>query len=183
MFFISSCSHEIEKNKNIKKLDFKKFTIMTPHNWTIVNYNGIDSYVKGIAMGNGDTATFDFGCYSNTLTEYDQKIIPLSQLPEMIKNGHDTSGIIFTTFPNFIDRDKIRKQNVNLDTINGYEAKLVYPRKTGRGITGVYFDSLYNENTIGRVRLNLYGTNLTSKNEQLLLNAIQTIKITTPTKE
>jgi hypothetical protein len=180
LIFASACTDkktEPSASKN-KTLDFKKFTIDVPNHWTPVEVQGTDSYVRQIAVGQGDTLIFDYGYYSNSLREYDPTILPTSYLADMLKNERDTSGIIFTDHPEKVNIDKVKKQNVTFDSISGFEAKIVFPRKSGRGLTGVYFDSLGNDGGgIGRTRLNLIGNNLTKSNEQDLLNAIQTIKI------
>lgn len=161
-----------------KTLDFKKFTIEVPNHWTTVEIQGTDSYVRQIAVGQGDTLVFDYGYYSNSLTEYDPTVLPTSYLAEMLKNNRDTAGLIFSDNPGKINIDKIKKQNVTFDSISGFEAKIVFPRKSGRGLTGVYFDSLGNDGRlIGNTRLNLIGKNLKQSNEQDVLKAIRTIKI------
>jgi hypothetical protein len=126
----------------------------------------------------GDTLTFDYGYYSNSLHEYDPTIFPLSALKEMLQNKRDTAGYIFTDHPEKIDIDKIKKQNVTFDSISGFEAKIVFPRKIGRGLTGVYFDSLGNNGRgIGNTKLNIIGNNLQKKTQEEFLKAIRTIRI------
>jgi hypothetical protein len=74
-----------------------------------------------------------------------------------------------------IDPDKFRKQNLTWDTIDGREAKIVFPRKAGYGITGVYFDSLWTSKH-GVDHFNLYGTDLKRENQEEFLKAIKTLK-------
>jgi hypothetical protein len=50
-----------------KKLDFTEFTMDVPATWSALPMQGIDSYVGGISMNDGQQATFDLGWYSNSL--------------------------------------------------------------------------------------------------------------------
>ncbi|MEJ2882216.1 hypothetical protein [Pedobacter sp. GR22-6] len=60
-------------------------------------------------------------------------------------------------------------------TISNKKAKIVRPKVSGKGLTGVYIDSIGNT-PYGRIRFQLNGRNLTAANEELLLTAIKTIK-------
>ena len=74
-----------------------------------------------------------------------------------------------------VDPDKYRKNNVLWDTIDGRKAKIVYPRKSGIGTTGVYIDSLWVSGSQVD-RFNLYGKNLKPGNEKKVLQALRTLK-------
>lgn len=73
-----------------------------------------------------------------------------------------------------IDADLYRKQNVSWDTIDNRRAKIVFPRISGRGMTGVYIGSLWGDSS--KVRFNLHGSNLNAQTEQDLLKAIKTLR-------
>jgi len=154
-------------------IDFGAFTIETPASWQKVEQRGADSYVGSIAIDKKDTLFFDLGWYSNKLTEEDPVMIDRSTLLNM-KNP-DTAGYIIVDKDTHVDMDKYRKNNVHWDTIDNYLAKIVYPRKTGTGTTGVYIDSLWRAGS-DVDRFNLYGTNLQPANEKLVLEALKTIK-------
>lgn len=138
------CSHSPNNGSGFKTLDLHTFTIEVPNSWTYFPIQGLDSYVGGVAIGNGDTLTFDYGYYSNQLKE--------------------------------VGPESLRKQNFRFDSIGGFEAKIVFPRRAGTGVTGVYFDSV-GVGGMGKKGLNLYGEDLSKDNEQALLKAILTIKI------
>ncbi len=59
--------------------------------------------------------------------------------------------------------------------LDGYNAKIVVPKKYGVGISGVYIDSLW-MNKEDRVKFNFYGNNLTKENQKLFFQVISTIK-------
>ncbi len=61
------------------------------------------------------------------------------------------------------------------EVIDGYQSKIVTPRKPGKGITGIYIDSL-NGAGFSRHKFNLYGHDLSLENQQKFLKAIRTLK-------
>lgn len=154
-------------------LDFDSFTIETPNGWTKIKAQGADSYVGRIAIDNTDTLDFDLGWYSNTLTEPEPQIIERSMLRNM--DVVDTSQFIIVDISKGIDPDKYKKNNVLWDTIDGRKAKIVFPRKSGIGTTGIYIDSLWQSGS-DVDRFNLYGNNLKPENEKRFLLALKTLK-------
>ena len=105
--------------------------------------NGIDSYVGAIAVDKSDTLYFDLGMYSNNLTEPNIEIITRQMMEESATNS--IKDIIVKDIPLDVDLDpdRFRKQNVSWDTIDNRHAKIVFPRISGNGLTGVYIDSLW----------------------------------------
>jgi hypothetical protein len=156
-----------------KTMDFGKFTLEAPYKWQQVKRNGIDSYVGAIAVDNTDTLYFDLGMYSNTLTEPNIQVITRQMIAE---NNLDSSDFIVVKdiMSMNIDADLYRKQNVSWDTIDSRRAKIVFPRVSGKGKTGVYIDSLWGNSS--KVRFNLHGSNLKAQTEQDLLEAIKTLR-------
>ncbi|MGE8291564.1 MAG: hypothetical protein ACN6ON_07795 [Sphingobacterium sp.] len=73
-----------------------------------------------------------------------------------------------------IDADLYRKQNVSWDTIDNRRAKIVFPRISGKGMTGVYIGSLWGDSS--KVRFNLCGADLKTQTEEDLLKAIKTLR-------
>ncbi|WP_121357759.1 hypothetical protein [Flavisolibacter nicotianae] len=170
---LTACNQPQSKGET-KTMDFGAFTIETPNSWKQIKAKGIDSYVGRIAIDSTDTLDFDLGWYSNTLTEgepfvVERSMLQYSQLPA------DTSEMIIVEKLKGIDLDRYKKQNVSWDTIDGRKAKLVYPRRSGTGTTGVYIDSLWVSGA-DVDRFNLYGENLKPKNEKKVLQAIRTLK-------
>ena len=55
------------RNTEWQELDFGSFKLKTPHGWTKVEKQGIDSYFGGLTDGK-DTLWFDYGLYSVDLT-------------------------------------------------------------------------------------------------------------------
>jgi hypothetical protein len=167
-----ACS-EVKSENDKKTLDFGLFTIETPKSWSQVKAQGIDSYVGRIAIDKTDTLEFDLGWYSNTLTETEPQIIERQDLKNM--QIAYTSEYIIVDSRRGIDIDVYRKCNISWDTINGRKAKIIFPRTSGMGITGVYIDSLWSNR--GSVdRFNLYGEGLKPENQKRFLDAIKTLR-------
>lgn len=169
---LTACSQTQPKG-DIKTMDFGAFTIETPQSWRQIKEKGIDSYVGRIAIDDKDTLDFDLGWYSNTLTEYEPQIVERSLLQHM--QQPDTTELIIVDSRKGIDPDKYKKNNVSWDTIDGRKAKIVYPRRSGIGTTGIYIDSLWVSGS-DVDRFNLYGDNLKPENEEKVLQALRSLK-------
>ncbi|GAA4178452.1 hypothetical protein GCM10022218_29160 [Sphingobacterium ginsenosidimutans] len=154
-------------------MDFDLFTLEVPYKWQQVKQDGIDSYVGAIAVDNADTLYFDLGMYSNSLTEPNIQVITRQMMEE---NNLDSSDFIVVKdiMSMNIDADLYRKQNVSWDTIDNRRAKIVFPRISRKGITGVYIGSLWGDSS--KVRFNLHGTDLKTQTEEDLLKAIKTLR-------
>ncbi|RKO71244.1 hypothetical protein D7322_13935 [Sphingobacterium puteale] len=158
-----------------KTMDFGLFTIEVPYKWQQVKQDGIDSYVGAIAVDNTDTLYFDLGMYSNTLTEHNIEVITRQMMEESATDSSDY--IIVKDMPILdldLDADLYRKQNVSWDTIDNRRAKIVFPRISGKGMTGVYIGSLWGNSS--KVRFNLCGADLKTQTEEDLLKAIKTLR-------
>jgi hypothetical protein len=158
-----------------KTMDFGSFTIETPQAWKPIEQKGVDSYVGEIAIDSTDTLSFDLGWYSNKLYEYDQAFLDSSMIGSIDTNFVDPTAVIFVKDRMRVDPDKYRKNNIKWDTIDGRKVKIVYPRQSGIGTTGVYIDSLWVSGS-DVDRFNLYGENLKPENEKKLLEALRTLK-------
>ncbi|RYZ20288.1 MAG: hypothetical protein EOO10_23405 [Chitinophagaceae bacterium] len=173
---LTACN-QTEPKSNTKTLDFGAFSMETPKSWQQIKARGTDSYVGRIAIDEKDTLDFDLGWYSNTLSESDPAIMDRSMLQhfEQIGQPLDTSEMIIVESRRSIDPDNYKRQNVTWDTIDHRRAKIVYPRKSGSGITGVYIDSLWVRGS-DVDRFNLYGDNLKPANEKKVLEVLRTLK-------
>ena len=170
--FIISCRESRPKNDK-QTLDFGAFTIEVPNTWKKIKRKGIDSYTGGIAIDSVDTIGFDLGVWSNSLTEQPPVIWERSSF--QFPKNFDTTQVVLVDDLRGIDPDKYRKQTLTWDTIDGREVKVVYPRKPGKGVTGIYIDSL--RQTRSEIdRFNLYGIDLKSQNQQEFLKTVKTIK-------
>jgi hypothetical protein len=174
LLLIIGCTNGKPKDDK-QTLNFGSFSIETPNGWTKIKEQGVDSYVGRIAIDNSDTLGFDLGWYSNKLNEDDPTIWDSSMIGSIDTSLVDTREIIFVKNRHRIDPDNYKKNNVLWDTIDGRKAKIVFPRQSGIGTTGIYIDSLWKSGS-DVDRFNLYGDNLKPANEKLVLQALRTLK-------
>jgi len=168
LLMLLSC---IDKQKGeTKTLDFGRFKIDVPGTWQQVKAKGIDSYVGLMILDEGDTVSFDLGWYSNSLE--DESVYVENDDVYLVDNeSHpDFYGKVDT-----VDIEKFKKNKIKWTTIDGKRAKIVQPKQTGKGMTGVYFDSLWTKGS-GTDRFQMNGKNLTADNQRRLLEAFETLK-------
>jgi hypothetical protein len=170
-----SCTDK--QKRETKTLDFEYFTIDVPVTWEHVKARGIDSFVGHLTLDKGDTIMFDLGWYSNSLDEeYKFKV---ENGDVYLKNQNKSSSNL--TFYEFygkadtVDLEKFKVNKIMWTKVDGKRAKIVQPRETGKGITGIYFDSLWTAGS-GTDRFQMSGTNLHRDNETRLLQAFETLK-------
>ena len=147
-------------------LNFERFSLETPIRWEKFIDKGVDSYVGGIKLDSTDKIFFDFGLYSNDLEEY-------------LKEPTDTSA--WTIYPPLSMLGENRNSKSMFEVIDGKSAKIILPISTGKGVTGIYFDSLILRGN-QKVKLEISGNNLKPENEKLVLQALRTLKFNLTTK-
>jgi len=174
LILIIGCNDN-KSNTEKQTLDFGSFSIETPNGWTKIKAQGVDSYVGRIAIDNSDTLDFDLGWYSNKLNEYEPTILDSNMVGSIDTSMVDKSEVVFVKNRMQVDPDKYKKNNISWDTIDGRKVKIVFPRQTGTGMTGIYIDSLW-QRGYDIDRFNLYGNNLKPTNEKLVLKALRTLK-------
>ena len=160
-----------------KRLDFKKFSIEVPKSWTIIPQNGIDSYVGGIVIDHSDTLFFDLGWHSNPLEEEKPYLIAHNKV-FLINKEKSTSNHTFYDYYGQLDTtdlEQFLKNSVSFETIAHRKAKIIRPKQSGIGNTGIYIDSLWIAGC-GIDRFSLSGTDLKPANEIMVLKALRTIR-------
>ncbi|SHH65276.1 hypothetical protein SAMN04488109_4843 [Chryseolinea serpens] len=172
--FLSAC--HTPKPGETKMLDFGQFTITVPATWDPVKVRGIDSYVGLIALGEEDTINFDLGWYSNALDE-DKKF--------MIQNGDfyvldsvssdGAANFMFYGKADTVNVENFLENKITWTTVDGRKAKIISPKRTGQGLTGIYIDSVWMAGS-ARDRFQMNGRNLNAENERLLLKAFETLR-------
>lgn len=93
-----------------------------------------------------------------------------SYVGEFIGDGAKL-GFDFGWYSNSLAEDNDPNHIVTYETIGGYRARIVVPKVTGNGTTGIYFGDLGNQN-----RFNLDGSNLTASQQETALKIFRTIK-------
>jgi hypothetical protein len=166
-----------------KEMDLGVFSMKTPKNWTYIKQRGIDSFVGKIAIDKNDTLYFDYGLYSNNLEESFNNgyyyIINNDSIftPDWELSKLDTINEPVYKFFARGGKNKLLdfKENTSYyDTINGLKAKIVIPKNSKTGTTGVYFE---NTHISGKgMSFQISGYNLKKKNRKAFLKAIKTLK-------
>jgi len=155
-------------------MDFGSFPLEAPKSWKKLAGESVDSYVGLVVIDSTDTLHFDYGWYSSTLAEAEPLILERALLKNM-REPVDTNEFNIVESRLGIDVDDFRKNNVSWDTIDGRKAKIIFPRRSGRGMTGVYISNVW-EASGDITRFNLYGENLKTANEKTVLEVLQTLK-------
>jgi hypothetical protein len=171
--------HSCDKGRvETKIIDFDQFTIEVPKTWQKLIRPGEDSYLGEIIIDEQQKLSFDLGWYSNNLDEepnyriQDGKVYLLIDFSTPPRRIFEYIGSADT-----VDIEKLKRQKVEWTIIDRKKAKIVRPKKSGQGITGVYIDSLWTSGS-GVDKFQLNGQDLNNKNERLLLQAIRTLKFT-----
>ena len=171
LLFLFSC-----QNKTTKTIDFSVFEIQVPNSWEKIKLKGIDSNVGAIITSENDTIFYDYGYYSNDLSE--NPIIIDEKMSTFFKdNNKDYDKSEFIIVKNL---DSINIENYKLNkeiraVIANRNCKIVSPKKIGDGMTGIYFDNVTKSST-EKIKFNLVAYNLNEENNKLLLEAFKSIK-------
>lgn len=180
------------KEEKTKTLDFGTFTIEVPPTWRKISRAGIDSSAGQIALDSVDTLNFELGQFVNDLRGKKNYLIEKNSV-YLTQDTNDTvfvkdakgrvidSLINETTVLNRIghvdsvDLNKLLKDSVSHIIVDNRKAKLVQPKKSREGTTGIYIDSLWRVGS-ALYKFEISGKNLKPNNEKFFLKAIVTIK-------
>lgn len=180
LLLLTSCSGgKPSATDGTKLLDYGYFTIRVPQEWKRVDVKGIDSFVGEIHIDTNTVITFDLGWYANDLSEGSEDfivrndsliVLEKSPIPGVVKPREDYRGEPDSS--NLASVTVNQKQHINID---GFKAKLVTPRHTGKGMTGLFIARLWNAGSSDD-RFQINGQNLNAKQQQQLITAIKTLK-------
>ncbi|MCW1960541.1 hypothetical protein [Chryseobacterium viscerum] len=156
-------------------MDFGSFKIQAPKTWNKLKTDAYDSNAGIIVTKNNDSVFYDYGPYSNSLEEPTGAIISRKDLNELLKVNPEADTTAFMILNEDANQEDFIKSKITYKKIDGYKAKILAPKQIGKGMTGVYIDSIKTV-SLGKIRFNLYGTNLKKENQIELLKAIQTLQ-------
>ncbi|WP_205503411.1 hypothetical protein [Rufibacter psychrotolerans] len=180
LFIATGCTSPQHETKKFVNQDFGAFSINIPQTWKRLDAQGIDSYVGMIAIDGTDTLSFDLGQYSSNLE--DEKVYMVRDgeiyvFEEVLENKEPTVNSIYkyVGLVGEVDTLQYIKEQVEWVEIDKRKAKLVKPKKSGLGTTGVYIDSLWGKGyAIDKFQIN--GRNLKPTNEKDFLEALKTLR-------
>lgn len=157
-------------------MDFGSFTFQAPKEWKKLKLNTYDSNAGIIVTPNNDSIHYDYGPYSNSLEE-EPVIISKKFLKEILRQHPkiDTTEFIIINDNATINKENFIKSKITYKNINGYHVKILEPKHIGKGITGIYIDSI-NNGSLEKIKFNLYGKNLAKENQIELLKVIHTLQ-------
>jgi hypothetical protein len=156
-------------------MDFGSFKIQAPKTWNKLKTDAYDSNAGIIVTKNNDSVFYDYGPYSSSLEEPTGAIISRKDLNELLKVNPEADTTAFMILNENANQEDFIKSKITYKKIDGYKAKILEPKQIGKGMTGVYIDSIKTV-SLGKIRFNLYGTNLKKENQIELLKAIQTLQ-------
>ncbi len=168
-FILLSCSEN-----SLRSLDFGDFRLKAPGSWKKLKPEAYDSNAGIIVTKNNDSIFYDYGPYSYSLEE-NVTIISRKDFNELLAVNPKADTTEFIVIDKNANREDFVKSKISYKKIDGYKAKIVEPKQIGKGITGIYIDSLKTD-PIGNIKFNLYGINLKKESQVELLKAIQTLR-------
>lgn len=158
-------------------MDFGSFTFQAPKDWSRLKMTAYDSNAGIIITKNSDSIYYDFGPYSSSLEEPSAPIISRQNLKEFLKVNPKIDTSEFIIINDNANHEDFIQSKITYKKIDGYKAKILEPKHIGKGMTGIYIDSI-KTGSIGKIRFNLYGTNLKKKSQNELLKVIHTLRFT-----
>ncbi|UKB80322.1 hypothetical protein [Chryseobacterium sp. MEBOG07] len=156
-------------------MDFGSFKIQTPKTWNKLKTDAYDSNAGIIVTKNNDSIFYDYGPYSSSLEEPTDAIISRKDLNELLKVNPEADTTAFMILNANANQEDFIKSKITYKKVDGYKAKILEPKQVGKGMAGVYIDSI-KTGSLGKIRFNLYGTNLTKESQNELLKAIHTLQ-------
>jgi hypothetical protein len=163
-------------------INFGCFEMTIPTNWTFIPvYSkvkpGVVTLPGRIQFTENRFFHFDYGSNIRDYTEPDPMVLPKSTLNYYLREGVDTAYMIFADDPLTVDTLKNKRYVKGFSKIDGINAKIFYPVKTGYGLCGIYINSFEDKQAPGSVRQFLcLGRDLDSATQERFLAALGTIR-------
>jgi hypothetical protein len=177
-FFLLATACEPKEKATTATLDFQHFTIDIPITWQPLGIReGAGTYVGYILMDGGDSVIFDQGWYPGAPEEELKYTIRKKDVFVRNEKTSTREQIYWDYYgpADTVDVENLRIHKTSWITVDNRRAKVIRPKQTGRGITGIYIDSIsVSGNDIDQFRMS--GLNLDSANQRKLLKAFGTLK-------
>ncbi|HCM33818.1 hypothetical protein [Chryseobacterium sp.] len=128
---------------NTKKDEFRKETVgkvsfEVPTNWKKKDIKGIDSKITTLITSASDTIYIEYGAYNNPFNE-SKIIVDDSLIYKTLKENSVGENVEFSTNKELDNSQGVFLDNYYYyDTINNHLAKVMIPKKTGKGQMGIY---------------------------------------------
>lgn len=180
-------------------IDLGSFKITIPKGWKYIKRQGEDSFVGDIQINKTSFLTFDCSKhgYANSLLMTENEYLSKREWYNGQVGWLGTDSKIILHQPNSSDKIKfpkadfiadiineqktssipieipavIKSHYIQLDSITNYTVKTIWPKITGKGMTGIYIHS-----RTSSFNFQMNGKNLAKKEEMLALQAFKTIE-------
>jgi hypothetical protein len=174
-----SCTHDRNlSEKENKEINLKHVTLQTDQEYKLSKLLAVDDLAYTLYLQNIKPEIFiSIGYHCDMLTEPEHFFSYNDSLAKNLKTPKDSLVYDhFITYKSPRDKDYYRYQNIFFDTIDSRPCKLIKCIRTGKGITGAYFDSIAFDETMGNLRMNIYTLGLNKNEEKVFDKLIKTIK-------
>ncbi len=172
ILIVSSCT--TNKKEYSKTIDFKAFKIDVPISWDTLSQQGIDSYSSIIITNTNDTIEVSYGQYEGGFED-----VPFLH-PYSLKLKFDSlhedypKGIIFSkNYMLDLNQAVFLNEYYYYDTVDGFNVKIMLPKKIEHGKFGIYFDSLNSSN----FKLSIVANKIDSANHLAFYKVLTSIKV------
>lgn len=170
LFALYSCEN---KNVNyfLKKEDIRNVSIEIPNNFSLKKSNSMDTYIYDVFFKKEKVGSVYFGSYYPPFVE-DYSITEEKEVYAKVRSKGSKiyhSKYLEQDYKNGIFNDNY----YYYDTINKSIAQVMLPKKPGKGLIGIYFDSV----DIHKNKFAIVSNNLSEENKKIFLEIFKTIRI------
>lgn len=174
--FVALITCSLISCREYKELDLKSFSIEVPRHWKYIPQQGVDSFVGIIDIGHNDSLHFDLGLYANNLQEQKAFMVTEGNRVHFRDGNLDWNGVWkYAGKLNEVDTNQFVLNRYSWTKLDGKKARIVIPKKAGKGTTGVYFPKAQSDRFTD-YPFQINGQNLKPENQEAFLKAINTLK-------
>jgi len=176
VLFLTACKDKTQKKENdmtaVHKKDFGAFSLDIPNDWKEIKENGPDFSFQTFVDAQKDT----FGMYIGRFAQY-----PMFQETTIFEPSWQHYLDTVSEKPNYdyvvgdkrmMDRNRINHRNILFETINGINARFIYPRDRRRGNVQFYVDSLGED----KMQIDFWGNDLPADKQDIFFKVCRTLK-------
>jgi hypothetical protein len=156
-----------------KIIDFDAFAILVPNSWEKQYFETGPHSVGKIKTSHNNTVEFCLGPNCRNITDYQELSVTEVTITEVVDEEGEMPSQNSTTTSTKVTQ--FVKSEIHFEVIDGRNAKILVPQRSGLGATGVFIDNLGLEGT-GMNKFNFIGFNLKAPDERAFLHALKTIK-------
>lgn len=170
LFILCSCKDK-SVNYSFKREHIRNVSIEIPHSFSLKKSNGVDTSVYDIFFKKEKVGSVYFGSYYHPFVE-EYSVTEEKEVYSKVRSKG--SGIYYSRYLDQDYKNGIFNDNYYYyDTINENIAQVMLPKKPGRGLIGIYFDSV----DVHRNKFAIVSNDLSEENKKIFLEIFKTIEI------